>query len=66
MERAGDVAARVLQQLERWKHLPSVAVIAKTEADADALCRRLPGARRLDVGESEYHTGCLLYTSRCV
>ncbi len=66
VERVGDVAARVLQQLERWKHLPSVAVIAKTEADADALCRRLPGVRRLDVGESEYHTGVLVASAAAV
>ena len=41
-------------------------MITKTEAGADELCARLPGAKRLDVSASEYHTGVLVASAAAV
>ena len=66
VEKTGDIAARAARQLAEWQRLPSIAVITKTEAGADAICPRLPGAKRLDVSASEYHTGVLVASAAAV
>ena len=67
IEHTKNAAARIAQQLEEWKHLPSVAVITRTEKEADALVKKLPDyVRRLDIQGEEYHAGVVVGSAASV